>query len=384
MNDEFMVFPMSELDRRVRKVRQKMDENNLDACIVTSPENIYYLTGLDHFGYFAPHILIVPRENEMRLVVRKMESATVEEMVKNARFVGYLDHENAADHVVREIKEMGLANGRLGMEKRTLFAPLENSERIYSGLDQAVWSDFSDVIDELRMVKSPLEMEYIRKAARVSSKMMAAAEETFAAGVRENEIAAEILKAMALAGGDPPGFWPFVRGTKTMAMEHVTWSDRKLQNGDCLFIEMAGAVKHYHAPMGRLFFAGDIPSDSLEISKVTIDAFNNVISHLKEGEKAADVYEKWQAVVDAAGLAHYTRHHCGYMVGVGFPPGWTGGSMVVGLKRYSDLVLKEGMTFHILSWLVGSGKGDYLVTNTAAVGKDHGEVLTDFPMEPKG
>jgi len=52
------------------------------------------------------------------------------------------------------------------------------------------------------------------------------------------------------------------------------------------------------------------------------------------------------------------------------------------LRRYSDMVLKKGMTFHILSWLVGSGKGDYLVTNAAAVGDQGGENLIEYPMEP--
>jgi Xaa-Pro dipeptidase len=325
----------------------------------------------------------VPKDHEMRLVVRQMEQVAVDAMLKNGRFIGYLDHEHPADHVIQEIKSMGLAKGQLAMERRTMFAPLENSVRIYEGLAEAKWHDFSDEIDKLRMVKSPAEMEYVRRAGKISTAMMQAAANTYGVGVGENEIAAEINKAMCLAGGDPPGFWPFVRSTPTMGMEHVTWGNRKLEKGDKLFIEMSGAVKHYHAPMGRLFFLGDPPKETLEISKVTIDAFNAVIESLKDGMRAADVYEKWQDVVDAAGLSHYTRHHCGYMVGIGFPPGWVGGSMVVGLRRYSDLVLKEGMVFHILSWLIGTGKGDYLVTNAAAVGKNKGEVLIDFPMEPE-
>lgn len=383
MVNEFMPFPLDELNQRVENVRTIMQQKKLDACIVTSPENIFYLTGLDHFGYFAPHILIVPKDHEMRLVVRQMEQVAVDAMLKNGRFIGYLDHEHPADHVIQEIKSMGLAKGQLAMERRTMFAPLENSVRIYEGLAEAKWHDFSDEIDKLRMVKSPAEMEYVRRAGKISTAMMQAAANTYGVGVGENEIAAEINKAMCLAGGDPPGFWPFVRSTPTMGMEHVTWGNRKLEKGDKLFIEMSGAVKHYHAPMGRLFFLGDPPKETLEISKVTIDAFNAVIESLKDGMRAADVYEKWQDVVDAAGLSHYTRHHCGYMVGIGFPPGWVGGSMVVGLRRYSDLVLKEGMVFHILSWLIGTGKGDYLVTNAAAVGKNKGEVLIDFPMEPE-
>jgi Xaa-Pro dipeptidase len=149
-----------------------------------------------------------------------------------------------------------------------------------------------------------------------------------------------------------------------------------------LFLELSGCFKHYHAPMGRLIFVGEKPKEADFIAKATIDAFKAVVENLKDGLTAAEVYEKWQAVVDEAGLSHYTRHHCGYLVGIGFPPAWTGGSRVVGLRRYSDMTLKKGMTFHVLSWLVGSGRGDYLVTNAAAVGEDCGENLIDFPMEP--
>ncbi len=382
MNTDFMPFPREELDRRLDRVRRRMEELRIDACVVTSPENIFYLTGLDHFGYFAPHLLVVPRENDPRLVVRQMEHVAVEAMLTNARFVGYLDHESPADHVIHQIREMKLDAGRLAMERRTMFAPLENSLRIYEGLHEAEWTDFSDEIDRIRMVKSPLEMNYVRKAGAISTAMMRAAADTFGPGVGENEIAAEVNRAMCLAGGDPPGFWPFIRSTPTIGMEHVTWNQRILEPGDRLFVELSGAVKHYHAPMGRIFFVGGLPEGTQEISKVTIDAFNAVTANLKEGRTAAEVYEEWQSVVDAAGLSHYTRHHCGYMVGIGFPPGWVGGSMVVGLRRYSDLELKEGMVFHLLSWLIGTGKGDYLVTNAAAVGKDRGEVLIDFPMEP--
>lgn len=178
MVNEFMPFQLDELNQRVENVRTIMQQRKLDACIVTSPENIFYLTGLDHFGYFAPHILIVPKEHEMRLVVRQMEQVAVDAMLKNGRFIGYLDHEHPADHVIREIKSMGLAKGQLAMERRTMFAPLENSVKIYEGLAEATWHDFSDEIDKLRMVKSPAEMEYVRRAGKISTAMMQAAANT--------------------------------------------------------------------------------------------------------------------------------------------------------------------------------------------------------------
>jgi Xaa-Pro dipeptidase len=111
-------------------------------------------------------------------------------------------------------------------------------------------------------------------------------------------------------------------------------------------------------------------------------ACDAVLSALKPGSRARDVYAAWQAVVDGAGLDHYRRHHCGYSVGIGFPPSWTGGNRVTGLRHDSDLVIREGMSFHILSWLMGTGKGDYFVSNAVLLGPDGAEVLTRTPPGP--
>jgi Xaa-Pro dipeptidase len=87
-------------------------------------------------------------------------------------------------------------------------------------------------------------------------------------------------------------------------------------------------------------------------------------------------------VVDAAGLSHYRRHHCGYLVGVACPPSWTGGNSVTGLRHDSDLEIETGMTFHILSWLMGSGRGDFFLSNCVLLGDDGPEVLTTTPLGP--
>src|SRR3546814_7955927 len=73
-----------------------MLERRLDAVLLSAPENIFYLTGLDHWGYFAPHMLIVPLQGEVVLVTRAMERVTIANQVRNARFEGHGDHETAA------------------------------------------------------------------------------------------------------------------------------------------------------------------------------------------------------------------------------------------------------------------------------------------------
>src|SRR5215470_6144050 len=100
-------FTAAEYDARLASVRGAMAGAGVDLLLLSAPENIFHLTGLDHWGYFAPHVLIVPAEGEMVLVTRAMEKVTVASQVHNARFEGHGDHESAADAVGRALAEAG-------------------------------------------------------------------------------------------------------------------------------------------------------------------------------------------------------------------------------------------------------------------------------------
>jgi Xaa-Pro dipeptidase len=299
----------------------------------------------------------------------------------NARFVGYGDLDDPAQTTCKSLVEAGLASGRLGIEKNSLFLPLRIAEGIMAGLPGAQWSDISDLVFHHRSAQSPRELEYTRQAATVTDAIMRAAIDTATAGVSEQDVAAEVHRAMILAGGEFPGFGPFIRSTPTLGEEHGTWTDRVLQEGDVLFVELSGCVRRYHAPMGRLIFIGEAPPGTQEIEQVCLEAFAATVKAIRPGTSADAVYQAWQDRVDAAGLSHYRRHHCGYMVGGAFPPAWSGGGVPVGLRHNSPLKLRAGMAFHLMSWLMHTGRpGDYFVSDTAIVTEDGCEVLTTVPQ----
>ena len=373
-------FPDEEFEARLQNVRQTMAGRNLDVCLISAPENIYYLAGRDHFGFFAYHGLIVPREGEMVLIARAMERVTVETQVNRAHFVGYADGADPAQVTIDMLRQMGLAGARLGVEKNSLFLPVRIAEDLAAGLPNVEWTDISGLVDELRQTKSPREQVYVRQAAAVSDAMMTAAINTTRAGVNEWDIAAEVHRTMILAGGEPPGFGPFIRSTRRLGEEHCTWTSHVLTAGEALFVELSGCVRRYHAPMGRLIFIGAAPPETHDIEQVCLEAFARVVKAIQPGIKAREVYRAWQARVDEAGLAHYRRHHCGYLMGIGFPPSWVGGSEVVGLRPDSEVELRPGMTFHLMSWLMGSGRGDYFVSDAALLTEHGCEVLTTVPQ----
>lgn len=371
-----------EHDSRIAAVRAFMLERRLDVALVSAPENIFYLTGLDHWGYFAPHMLIVPLQGEVVLVTRAMERVTVANQVRNARFEGHGDHETAADAAARVLLALGPAVREIGTEQWSSGLPDGLAKALARALPQARWHDISGQIDRARLVKSAVEQDCMRAAAKVSDAAMAAAIAAVQPGATERQVAAACHQAMIEAGGTFPGFGPFIRSTRRLGEEHTSWSDAALADGDAVFLELSGCVGRYHAPLGRLIHVGRLPEGTTAMAALCRDAFAAVLDALRPGALAREVYAAWQSVVDGAGLAHYRRHHCGYAVGIGVPPSWTGGNGVTGLRADSDLELRAGMTFHILSWLMGTGRGDYFISDTVLLGEAGAEVLTRTPAAP--
>ena len=378
---EHNVFPSEELNQRLSNVRSQMVETNVDGVVITIPENIYYLTELDHWGFFACHLLVVPREGAMILVCRAMERITIENQVKNARFFGHADHEDPADYIVSALSELDLLNSRIGMEKSSLFLTARLAESIQAKTPKVEWHDTSNLVSALRMVKSPLEMEYVRKAAKAADAGMLAAINTTRDGASDYEVAAECSRAMILAGSEYPGFGPFVRPTSRLGEEHTTWRGEVFRNGEAVFLEIAAAYRKYQAPMGRLVYVGNAPDGAEKSAQLAIDGMKAINSAIKPGAKAGDAYAAWREVARKGGLEDYERHHCGYLVSIGFPPSWTGGSMVTALAPNSKLELKVGMTFHTHSWFTNTDCVDYFISNTSLLTEDGCEVLTSETPE---
>lgn len=374
-------FSEGEIAQRLAAFRAGLAQRGLDGAVVAAPENVFYLTGLDHWGYFAPHLLVVPLSGMPVLVTRAMERVSVEKQVKAAEFRGHSDSETGADTTARVLRDRKLNGHRLGLEFWTSGLSQGLALSLQAQAD-AQWQDISGVIDDLRLVKSAEEQALMRRAASVTDAAAGAAIEAITDGAQEREVAAVCIAAMTRAGGSPPAFGPFIRPGSRLGEEHATWGDGCYKSGEPVFLELSGCASRYHAPLGRLVHIGSIPDADARMAETTQQAFDAVLRTLRPGARARDVYGAWQQVVDEAGLTHYRRHHCGYCVGIGLSPSWTGGNTVVGLRHDSGMVIREGMSFHILSWLMGTGHGDYFISNAVLLGAQGPEVLTRTPNGP--
>lgn len=369
--------PSDEYDRRWAAVRQGLADHELDALLVTAPENIYYLTGLQHQGYFTFTLLIVPATGDALLVTRSMERLTVADHSVGVEHIGFDDHEAPAQGVIRGLDVAGLSSARIGLEKHSMSFPIGIWDELQAGRPDTRWEDASRLVDEIRAVKSPWELERIRRSAAISDRAIRAGIQIAGVGVSEREVAAGIYRSLVLGGSEYPGFAPLVRSTGHLLHEHETWRDRVLTPGDGVLMELSASVDRYHAPLTRLIHVGRAPDGLEQAAEVALAGLHATVDALRPGVTTGEVYRAWQATIDD-GLGHdrYRRHHCGYSVGIGFPPSWVGGSSVVGIRPESEIVVREGMVFHLLSWLLGEAPADYAVSDTAVITADGCEMIT--------
>lgn len=369
--------PEDEYVARWNAVRRALDERDLDALLVSAPENIYYLTGLHHQGYFSFTLLIVPTDGEPMLVTRSMERVTITDQTPSLHHVGFDDHERPGHGASRGLDAAGLTGGHVAVEKDNMFFPIAVWDHLRSQQRQTAWTDGSGIVDQVRMIKSPWEIDRIRQAAALSDRGARAGTQVVGVGVNEREVAAAIYHSLVLGGSEYPGFAPLVRSTANLLHEHETWQDRVLTAGDGLLMELSASVARYHAPLTRLVYVGAPPDNFDTAAEMAIAGLNTITDTLAPGVVTGEVYAAWQDTIDEAlGHDRYRRHHCGYTVGIGFPPSWVGGSTVVGIRPQGDIVVRQGMVFHLLSWLLGQEPPDYAVSDTAVVTADGCELLT--------
>lgn len=361
-------------------LRQRMRAEGIAAVALASPENVYYLTGLDHLGYFAFTLLVLPESGQPALVTRAMEGPTIRAQVPWCRHVAFGDGESPAAAAVAALADVTVLGGAVALDEESMFFPPTVAAAIRCDLPGVLWRSASALLAMQRAVKSPVEVGHIRQAAAISDRALAAGIDAARPGVSERTVAAEVYRAMIEGGGEPPGFPPLIRPTTMLDREHVSWSGGTLRPGVGLFFELSASVRRYHAPQSRTIYLQDAPAGAADAAETALAGLVAARDALRPGAVTGEVYAAWQRVVaGSVAPAEPLRHHCGYLVGIGFPPSWVGGGAVLGIRAGGEVEIAPGMTFHLMSWV--TRPTGHVVSDTVLVTETGAELLTSTPRE---
>ena len=350
-------FTPEEFEARRAATCRAMQAEGLDGMLLFRQESMFWLTGYDTFGYVFFQCLYLSADGAMVLLTRApdLRQAQHTSNIPDIRIWVDRDGSNPALDLRALLQERGAANTRLGVEYEAYGLTARNGKRLDAALEGfATLVDASELISRLRLVKSPAELTYVRRAGVLADAALDAGLALTQAGADEGEILAAMQGAVFAGGGDYPGN-EFIIGSGRDALLCRYYSGRRrLDASDQLTLEWAGAYRHYHAAMMRTVVIGDPHPDHLSMYDAAEEALLACEAELRPGRTAGDVFDAHARVLDARGLGKHRLNACGYCLGTTFSPNWMDWPM---LYAGNPVEMRPGMVFFIHIIIVNSDTG---------------------------
>lgn len=377
---ELLPFSRKTYDTRVESVRKSMGELGIDTLLVTAPENIYYLSAFHTPAYDNLQALFLPAVGEPALVniFHESECLVAARAWMEKRIAYRAGGRSFLDCLRMLVSESQLERSRVGVEKGSFFLRVQDYEGLRAALPHATFVDGTGTVERHRAIKSPEEIAYIRAAARVCEAGMQAGVEASVAGRRDCDVAAAVHEAIVRAGGDYMSYPPFVNVGWHSSIVHNTWSGKRLEPGELVFLEISGVVKRYGAALMRSVAIGTVSAEIERRNAIVHEVLEATIQAIRPGVTSGHVHGVCRDAFAKHGYAMIKR--AGYSMGINFPPGWGEGD-VLDLSHENPTVLKPGMVFHIPQPYRVPNEQTVSTSETVLVTETGCEAITQFPRQ---
>ena len=350
-------FTPEELTARREKACAAMAAQGLDGLLLFRQESMYYLTGYDTFGYVYFQCLYLGADGRLMLLTRApdLRQAQHTSMIDDIRIWADRDGADPVNELKDILTGFGLAGKKLGAEFNAYGLPYALGKRLVTALESSfTLSDASDLVTRLRLIKSPAELTYVRRAATLADLALDAAHDIIAPGAFEGDILAAMHGAIYAGGGDDPAN-EFIIGSGRDALLCRYFSGRKyLAAEDQITLEFAGAYRHYHSCLMQTIPVGTITDRHRTLHGVAMDALAACREALKPGEPVGGVFDAYARVCDRAGETPHRLNACGYSLGTTFAPNWMDWPM---FYTGNPVVIQPGMVFFLHMILMDSDAG---------------------------
>jgi len=382
-------FPDDEYEQRLARTRTRMAAAEIDVLLVTDPANMNYLTGYDAWSFYVPQAVIVPlKAGPPQWVGRGMDaqSAILTTTLPREQIHSYADDyvESTVKHPMQYVASVladgGFANARIGYEGNAYFFTARNLHVLTQSLPHARFVDVDLLVNWVRTIKSPREIEVMRQAARIVESVMQVAIDAVAVGTRQCDAAALISEAQIRGtsefGGDAPANPPSILSAENAATPHASWSDAPFKADTATCLELSGCRRRYHCAMSRTVYLGRPPDDMLRVADATADGMAAALATVKPGALCQDVELAWRQTINRAGFSKPSR--IGYSIGLNYPPNWA--DHTASLREHDTTVMEPNMTFHLMlgMWMEGWG---FELSDTFRVTETGHEVIANFPRQ---
>ncbi len=370
---------MTIYNNRMAQLRTQMSAAGIDVALITDDDNVFYLTGYYdylHMEFGRPTILVVPKDGDSLLITPTIDLNAAKALANVNRIAAWND--GMGNEWREELPAAVRKAGRVAIEPDHM-PPLVRSY-VDSIVDADKLSSITPVLADLRMIKSPEELQMARHAGQVGSAMMNAGRAAIGDGVPEFEVAiatsqagtrkaAELLEAHYSEADMSPNthFLQIMASGDQITKTHHRASTKIMRRGEPVFLCFCGMTNFHRFKLGfdRTFWIGEIADKSqIDVYEVALASQAEALNALRPGVTAESVHAAYAAVIQDAGYEYPFR--CGRATGFSFleKP-----QLVTG----DTTILQPGMVFAV--------DGSVLVdTFRAQIGDSF--IITDDGYEP--
>lgn len=289
-----------EYHNKIDRVQQMIRQMGLDAIIVSSCENLYYLTGIMPLRsvYSTPRFVpfLIPSDGETVLVAEEEFARNIRDEFKHVKniksYAGIPRIAGAPSHLQKvkaTLDEWGKAAGKIGYEGDHISSSI--TKKLERFLVKAEFKCVSGVIEEMRMVKSAEEIKRIRKAAEITDTAVEIVMEDFVkTGASELEVARAFMRVANEKGAMDVWVPQIASGVRTSYLGHRP-SDKKIELGDMVLLDCGVVVENYTTDITRAKVIGPPKRRQTRLLQIALDTLNKVIEYITPGIKVSEVYE---------------------------------------------------------------------------------------------
>ena len=340
-------FSVEEFSRRQTRTREAIGQAGLDWMIVIHPVSIRWLTGSDAKSYQEFQCLLISAKPGPIAVLTRdgernefLEDALVDEL----HTWGGGEPEDPILALQKIADRLGLRGARIGLEVPGYFLHPHHYVRIKQLFGESNIVEATNLIHDLTLVKSAIELSYIREAARIGDIAMVRFADSLCEGRSELELAGEIYHALLTSGsGLAASPINLVSGERS-CFSHGAPTARRLRRGDFGNVEYGATFKRYTSTIGRQFCLGQPTIRMVELYELVCRASDACLAEIRAGVPAVVPHLAAKEVIAEAGLNHARVHLSGYGLAPGSPPGWAEPIHLFGDSKY---VLQAGMVITV-------------------------------------
>lgn len=350
-------FTREEYAERQARTIAAMTDAGLYGLLMFRQESMFYLTGYDTFGFVFFQCFYLGADGTMTLLTRSPDLRQAQHTSTLEDIRVWVDRDGAtpAEDLKAILDEHGCKGRKLGIEFEAYGLTGRSWRMVEATLDGfCTLDDASELVSRLRVVKSPAEMDYVRRAAALGDAALDEANRLTVAGAFEGDILAAMQGAVFKGGGDYAGN-EFIIGSGSGALLCRYFSGRRhIDPEDQMMIEFAGVYRHYHAALMRTVLTGRASEGHRDMHKACHDALLACQEALKPGRSVGEVFAAHARVFDDAGYGAHRLNACGYSLGTTFAPNWMDWPMF-----YADnpVIAKPNMVFFMHPMILDSDRG---------------------------